>query len=216
VQAGERPKAPYTLDDMADDGVGLLDFLGIDQAHICGASMGGMIVQAMAIRYPQRVLTMTSIMSTTGNPALPPGEREAVEALFSPPAPTREASIDRSLHISSVIGSRGFEVDLEDRRRRAAAAYDRSFFPEGVSRQLAAIAAHGNRKPALADVNIPALVIHGRDDPLVPLAGGIDTHEALPDAELLVIGGMGHDLPRGAWPEIVDAISRTTARKVTA
>lgn len=216
LQAGKRPEAPYTLDDMADDGIGLLDFLGIDKAHVCGASMGGMIVQVMAIRHPDRILTMTSIMSTTGNPQLPPSEPEAMSALLSPPANSREENIERSMQISRVLGGGGFEVDEEDRRRRAGIAYDRSFFPEGFSRQMAAVVAHGNRKPALADVEIPALVIHGREDPLVPLTGGLDTHEALPNAELLVIGGMGHELPRGAWPEIVDAIRRTTARNTVA
>ena len=207
------PKPPYTLDDMADDAIGLLDFLDIEKSHICGASMGGMIVQAMAIRHPGRIHTMTSIMSTTGNPELPPAEPEAMGALLSPPANSREESIERALRISRAIGGRGFEVDEDDRRKRAGIAYDRSFFPEGFARQMAAIVAHGNRKPALAGVEIASLVIHGKDDPLVPLAGGIDTHEALPNAELVVVEGMGHDMPRGAWAEIVDAISRTTARE---
>ena len=212
LQAGERPKTAYTLDDMADDGIGLLDFLGIDKAHICGASMGDMIVQVMAIRHPDRIHTMTSIMSSTGNPELPSAQPRAMAALLSPPANSREENIERSLQISRAFGGGGFEVDEEDRRRRAGIAYDRSFFPEGFSRQMAAVIAHGDRKPALANVEIPSLVIHGREDPLIPLKCGLDTHEALPNAELLVIGGMGHEMPRGAWPDIVDAIARTTSK----
>ena len=211
-RAGEPTDAAYDLDDMADDAAGVLDALGIASAHVCGASMGGMIVQALAIRHRARVRSLTSIMSSTGNPALPPGKPEALAALMGPAGETREAVIERSLSVSKVIGSPGFPRDDAEIRRKAERAFDRAFYPIGVARQMAAVAAHGNRRPALETLSVPALVIHGADDPLVPLEGGIDTHEALRGSRLLVIDGMGHDLPRGAWPQVVSGIAETTSR----
>ena len=210
--SGAPVEAPYTLDDMAADALGLLEALEIERANICGASLGGMIVQAMAINAPERVTSMTSIMSSTGNPDVPPGTPEAMAALMSPPGKTRDEHIERTVRVGSVIGSRVYPADAAEARDRAARAYDRSFYPLGVARQMAAAAAHGNRKPALASLSMPALVIHGKDDPLVPLEGGLDTHEAIPGAELLVVEGMAHDLPRPLWDEIVGGITRLTAR----
>jgi pimeloyl-ACP methyl ester carboxylesterase len=210
LAAGEPVTAPYTLDDMADDGFGLLDALDIGNAHICGASMGGMIVQAMAIRAPKRVKSLTSIMSSTGNRELPPSRPEAMAALMSPPGKDRDETIARSISVSKIIGSPGFPTDEEEIRRRAVEAFDRSFYPVGVARQMVAVAAHGNRKPALQELDVPALVIHGKDDPLVPVEGGVDTHAALRRSKLLVIDGMGHDLPRQIWTQVVASVAELT------
>lgn len=209
---GQPIDAPYTLDDMADDAAGLLDALEINAAHVCGASMGGMIVQALTIRHPQRVRSMVSIMSTTGNPELPPAKPEAMQFLMTPPPTDRAGNIERAVQANRVIGSPGFPADEERLRERAARMYDRSFHPEGVSRQLLGIVASGSRTESLRQVTTPTLVIHGVDDPLVPVEGGMDTHRSIPGSELLLIDGMGHDLPRQAWPRIVDAIRSHTEK----
>ena len=197
--SGEPVDVPYTLDDMAEDGFAVLDHLGLHDAHICGASLGGMIAQTMALKHPNRVRSLISIMSTTGNPDLPPATPAAMEALMSPAATDREGTVERALRNAPIIGSPGFPAD-------------RAFNPAGVARQMAAATVQVNRRPLLESLRIPALVIHGADDPLVPLSGGLDTHEAIPGAELLVIDGMGHDLPRAVWPQIVERISALTAR----
>ena len=211
LMAGEPAEAPYTLDDMAADSFGLLDELDIQSAHICGASMGGMIVQAMALSAPERVRSLTSIMSSTGNPELPPARDEAVAAMLSPAATNRDEAIERTMAVSAVIGSPAYPAPEAEARLRASKAYDRSFYPEGVARQMAAIASHGNRKPALTELDLPALVIHGQADPLVPVEGGRDTHESLKNSRLMLLGGMGHDLPEPLWPQIVQAIDEVTA-----
>lgn len=211
-QQGETIQAPYSLDDLAADALGVLDALDIPEANICGASMGGMVVQAMAINAPERIKTLTSIMSSTGNPELPGSREEAMAAMMSPAATNREEAIERSYKVSRVIGSPGYPAAEEDVKVRAAQTFDRSFYPEGVTRQMAAIAAHGNRKPALGSLSIPSLIIHGKDDPLVPIEGGLDTHEALRGSQLRVIEGMGHDLPEPLWPEIVESITELTVR----
>ena len=207
LAAGERPEVPYTLDDMAEDAVGLLDHLEVDRAHVCGASMGGMIVQTLAIRHPRRLRSMTSIMSTTGNPDVPPSTPEAMAALTSPVPEDLEGYVQRTLAVARVIGSPGFPFDEARLRERARRTFERALHPAGTARQMAAIVAHGNRRPHLERVSVPALVIHGSDDPLVHVQGGHDTHRAIPGAELLLIEGMGHDLPVGAWDRIVDALS---------
>jgi len=208
--AGEAVSAPYTLDDMADDAFGLLDALDIERTHICGASMGGMIVQAMAIRAPRRVKSLTSIMSSTGNRDLPPARPEAMAALLSPPGKTRDEMMTRAISVARTIGSPAFPATEDEIRERALEAFARSFYPMGVARQMAAVAAHGNRKPALEQLALPALVVHGQADPLVPVEGGLDTHAALRGSKLLVIDGMGHDLPRAVWPQIVAGITALT------
>jgi pimeloyl-ACP methyl ester carboxylesterase len=210
--AGEPVEAPYTLDDMAADAADLLAALEIERANICGASLGGMIVQTMAINSPERVTSMTSIMSSTGNPEVPSGTPEAMAALMSPPGKDRDEHIERAVRVGRAVGSRVYPADESEMRDRAARAFDRSFYPLGVARQMAAAAAHGNRKAALAALRVPTLVIHGKDDPLVPVEGGLDTHEAIPEAELLVIDGMAHDLPRPLWGELVGGITRLTER----
>lgn len=209
---GETIEASYTLDDMADDSVGLLDALGIERAHVCGASMGGMIAQTIAIRHPNRISSLTSIMSTTGAPDLPQATPEAMAVLLIPPPTEREANIEHGLKVWRTIGSPGFPFDEERVRGRVTRSFDRCFHPEGVARQLMAILAHGDRTPALASVTAPTLVIHGADDPLVPVECGRATAEATPGADLLIIEGMGHDLPVDAWPEIVDAIAAHTGK----
>ena len=212
LQGGARVEAPYTLDHMADDTAGLLDALEVDAAHVVGASMGGMIAQTLAIRHPKRVRTLTSIMSTTGRPGLPGPTPAALGVLLAPPVAGREANVERGVATWRVIGSPGFRFDEPRIRERAGRAFDRGFHPEGVARQLAAILASGSRRERLAGVRAPTLVIHGEADPLVPVACGVDTADAVPGAELLLVEGMGHDLPRGAWPTILDAIGKLTAR----
>lgn len=204
---GKSIEAPYSLDDMADDAVGLLDALNIEKAHICGASMGGMIVQIMAYRHPTRVLSLTSIMSTTGNPELPQGKPEAMAVLTTPAPEGRVAIIESGLRVVRTIGSSGFPFDEEAARKFSEEAYDRSYYPQGMTRQMVAVIAHGDRRPSLASIKVPTLVIHGSADPLVPIEGGRDTAESIPGAELLIIDGMGHDMPLGAWPQIIDGIS---------
>ena len=209
---GERPAVPYTLDDMADDAAGLLDALGMGSVHVCGASMGGMIAQTVAIRHGGRLRSLVSIMSSTGNPSLPPAQPEAMAVLMTPPPTDRAGSLDAAVRTWRTIGSPGFPFDETRIRERAGRLYDRSFHPQGTARQLAAILAHGSRVEKLREVSAPTLVIHGAADPLVPLEGGRDTARSIPGAELLVIEGMGHDLPEGAWPTLVGAISEHTAK----
>ncbi len=210
--SGEKADAPYTLSDMAADTAALLDGLGIKSAHIVGASMGGMIAQTLAIEHPAKVRTLTSIMSTTGNPALPPATPEAMAVLLSPPVTGREENIERAVSVFRTIGSPGFAFDEAMVRDIAGRSFDRGFHPEGVARQLVAILASGNRKERLASVRVPTLVIHGNKDPLVPFEGGVDTAEAIPGAKLVEIDGMGHDFPRAVWPRIIDEICALAAR----
>jgi pimeloyl-ACP methyl ester carboxylesterase len=197
---------PYSLSDMSDDGFGLLTALGIDQAHVVGASMGGMIVQTMAIEHPERVLSMTSIMSTTSEPDYFKSDPEAMQALMTPPPTEREAYIDNSVRISRIVSSPRY-FDEKFARERATAAFDRCFYPEGATRQMAAVNASGSRETGLRALTVPSLVIHGRRDPLVLLPGGERTAELIPGANLLVLSDMGHDLPRPLWPLITDAIA---------
>ena len=213
LMRGEEIDPPYTIEDMAEDAVGLLDALGIEKAHVCGMSMGGMIAQALAIRHPQRVLSLISIYSTTGNPRLPQPKPDVMQVLLAPPPEEREANIEFTLKVFRTIAGTGFPFDEEWHRKMMGWAYDRAFYPQGAIRQLVAILAQKNRKPALASIAVPTLVIHGTADPLVPFECGKDTAEAVPGAEFKSIDGMGHDLPHGgAWPEIINAIVRHTQK----
>lgn len=213
LMQGEAIKPPYTIEDMAEDAVGLLDALGIEKAHLCGMSMGGMIAQALAIRHPRRVLSLISIYSTTGNPQLPQPKPEAMQVLLTPPPEEREANIEHTLKLFRTIAGPGFPFDEKWHRKMAAQAYDRAFYPQGVARQFIAILAQRNRKAALASISVPTLVIHGTDDPLMPVECGKDTAEAVPGAELKIIDGMGHDVPHGgAWPQIINAIVAHTQK----
>jgi pimeloyl-ACP methyl ester carboxylesterase len=213
--AGSTASASYTLSDMAADTVGLLDQLQLTSAHFVGASMGGMIAQTAAIGYPQRVRSLTSIMSTTGDPSVGQPTRAAMAALLSPPASTRAEAIERTLSIVRVIGSPGFELDEAEIRRRTGVAYDRANDPVGVGRQLVAVAASGDRSAALGSVSVPALVIHGSADPLVDVSGGRATARAIPGAELAVLDGMGHDLPPALWGELTRRIAELVRRAET-
>jgi pimeloyl-ACP methyl ester carboxylesterase len=204
---------PYLLHDMADDAFGLLDHLGIERAHIAGASMGGMIVQTMAIEHPERVLTMTSIMSTTGEPEYGQPHPDAIQALLTPPPTDRAAYIDSAAVTTKVFSSPRY-YDEAKTRERAAAAYDRSFYPEGAARQLAAIFASGDRAEGLRGLHVPTLVIHGRADTLITCSGGDRTAELVPGATLLMLNDMGHDLPEPLWPLIVDAIASHTTHAI--
>lgn len=210
--AGRALEVPYTLDDMADDAAGLLDALGLSGANVCGISLGGMVAQTLAVRHPARVCSLISIMSTTGSRELPPARPEAMQALMAPAPRERAAYVEHSLGTLRAIGSPGFPFDEAAARQLAGRAFDRCFCPQGIARQMAAVIAASSRRAALAGVRVPTLVIHGADDPLVPVEGGIETAGAVPGAELLVIEGMGHDLPRGAWPRIVDAVSALTEK----
>ena len=212
AQAGQKPDVPYTLDDMADDTAGLLDGLEIDAAHVVGASMGGMIAQTLAIRHPARVRSLVSIMSSTGNPELPPAKPDAMALLMRRPAQDRETAIEYNLDARRLLAGPAHAFDEQRARRNAERAYDRSFYPEGQGRQTAAVVAHGNRTESLSKLDVPTLVIHGDSDPLVPVEGGRDTARCVPGAELMIIEGMGHDLHPADWPRIVDAIHAHTEK----
>lgn len=209
-EAGQEISAPYALSDMAADAVALLDHLGIDAAHVVGASMGGMIVQEMAINHPSRVLSMTSIMSSTGNPNDGASDPGAMEALLTPPPPGRDAAIEANVAMSKIIS--GSLWDEAESRERSAESYDRSFWPQGVAFQIAAIASSGDRTDALRQLDVPTLVIHGREDSLITLGGGLATAEAIPGADLVVYGQMGHDMPATYWPQMADAITGVAGR----
>ena len=208
LQRGESIKPPYTIEDMANDAVGLLDALKIEKAHICGASMGGMIVQLIAIRHPNRVLSLISIMSTTGNPNLPQAKPEAMQALITPVPSEREANIEEVVKRRRIVYGSGFPFPEETIRKEVAALYDRSYYPQGMVRQLIAVLGSESRVPLLGSIKVPTLVIHGSDDPLVPVEGGKDTAASIPGAELLIIDGMGHCIPSETWPQVVEAIAK--------
>ena len=210
-ERGETVPVPYQISNMADDAFALLDSLGIERAHVCGASMGGMIAQTMAVLNESRLRSLTCIMSATGNPEVVMSEPEAFAAILSPPGKTREEAIRRSVQVGEVIGSPELMDPLDERVSRATQAYDRSFYPEGVSRQMCAIAASGNRRPSLEQLNLPTLVVHGKEDKLVLPDCGRDTHEAISGSRLLMVDGMGHDLPKARWPVIVQAITELTS-----
>ena len=205
---GLKPKVPYTLADMADDGAGLLDALGIAKAHIVGASMGGMIAQHFASRHADKCLSLTSIFSSTGNPKLPPAKPEALKALVTRPKSTDEETlVEHGMMLARTIGSPGYPTADERLRERTRASVRRSFYPEGPTRHLSAIVADGDRREMLETISVPTLVLHGEDDPLVPCEGGRDTAAAIPGAKLKTIPGWGHDLPLELVDELVDAIA---------
>jgi pimeloyl-ACP methyl ester carboxylesterase len=212
VSRGDIPAAramlPYSLPDMADDGLGLLTALGIEQAHVVGSSMGGMIAQLMAISHPARVLTLTSMMSSTGEPAFGRPTPAAQQALFDPRPADREgyiATSERALTWSS----RRY-ANLHEIRELAARSYDRAYYPAGVGRQLGAMLLAGSRADALKALDVPTLVIHGTDDTLIDPSGGRRTAELVPGATLLLIADMGHDRPRELWDDLCDAIEAHT------
>ncbi|MGY1720820.1 alpha/beta fold hydrolase [Blastococcus sp. SYSU DS0552] len=212
ILGGDRSSVAYSLTDLAEDTVGLLDTLGLDSAHVVGASMGGMIAQLVAISHPDRVRSLTSIMSTTGDPAVGAPDEAAMGVLLAAPAGDREGAIQRVVDTYRVIGSPGFEFDEAAVRDRAGLSFDRAYDPAGVARQLAAILTTHDRTADLARVAVPTLVIHGEQDSLVNVSGGRATAAAVPGAELLVVDGMGHDLPREVWPQLTDRITALIER----
>ncbi len=211
--AGDLSSASYRLDDMADDCAGLLDHLGVSAAHVVGASQGGMIGQTLAIRRGDRVLSLTSIMSTTGNVGVGQPHPEALPTLLGSPPPDRDGFEEFVVGVWRVIGSPGFDPDEDALRARARASYDRGIHPDGTARQLLAILASGDRTASLAELDLPTLVIHGTDDVLIDVSGGEATAAAIPGAELVLVDGMGHDLPRRLWPRFVDLIVTNAARR---
>jgi pimeloyl-ACP methyl ester carboxylesterase len=207
--------ASYSLEDMADDAAGLLRHLGVDAAHVMGASLGGMIAQTLAIRHPARVRSLCSIMSTTGNRRVARARPRAARTLLSTPPRDRDGYIDHVVQSFRIVGSPGFPFDEARLRARLRTSFDRGRDPVGARRQLVAIAASGDRTRALQALNVPTLVVHGLEDPLVPPSAGRATAAAIPGARLLEIAGMGHDLPRDVWPQVVGAIEQNAARSVT-
>ena len=203
---GEVVDVPYKLIDMAKDAIGLLDALKIDKAHICGVSMGGMIAQTIAIHFPNRVHTLISIMSTTSDPALPQTTPEAMNVLLALPESEREENIKQGIETWKILSGGVLPFNEEFARKRVTRAYDRSFYPEGSGRQLAAIIASGSRKKELKTVKIPSLIIHGDGDPLIPIEGGEDTAKSIPNAKFVKIEGMGHDIPLEIAPKIISEI----------
>jgi pimeloyl-ACP methyl ester carboxylesterase len=202
---------PYTLKDMADDGIGVMDALGIESAHVVGASMGGMIVQLMAVHHGHRLMSMTSIMSTTGNGKLPQAEKHAMEALIAPlKGMDEETLVAHGLNIARNIGSpesEAFPFDAEAQRERVLKNMRRSVYPAGLPRQLAAIIDDGCRRARLASVTTPTLVLHGEADPLVKLEAGEDTARHISGARLVTIPGWGHDIPLPLIPRVAGEIT---------
>jgi pimeloyl-ACP methyl ester carboxylesterase len=212
VIGGDHSQVAYLLADLADDAAGLLTALGIEAAHVIGVSMGGMIVQELLLRHPDRVLTACSIMSTTGAPEVGQPSTAAIAALLTPPATNREEAIAKGMASWRVFESPAYPHAEEYLREQEAAFYDRAFHPAGSARQLAAIIASPDRTPGLKAVTTPTLVLHGESDPLINISGGRATAAAIPDAELRTYPGMGHDLPPQLWDTYVDEITANAAR----
>lgn len=210
VAEGRPADVPYDLNDMADDVVGLMDALELESAHVAGISMGGMIVQQVGIRHPSRVRSLTSIMSTTGEPGLPGPTPEASAVLTTPAPAERGAYVEHQVKNAQVIGSPGFPFDEDAYRELAGQVFDRAFDPMGIARQMAAVIASGNRREALEAIDLPTLVIHGDSDPLIPLPCGEATANAIPKARFEIIPGMGHDIPEGAIPRLVAELATHT------
>lgn len=212
LMQGEAVEVPYTLDDMANDAVGLLEALEVGGAHLVGVSMGGMIAQLIAINHPERVYTLTSIMSATGYPPAHLPKPEAAMLLFSPSPEERSAYIEHMLNTWRILSGQVFHFDEDHWRDFLGKVYERGRYPEGFGRQLAAIYASGSRKESLRSVMVPTLVIHGDADPLVRVESGVETAETIPGAKLMIIEGMGHHLHPEAWQQIVKAIAELTHR----
>jgi len=199
---------------MADDAVGVMDALGIRSAHVCGASMGGMIAQHMAVRHPQRLKSVTLMMTTSGSRRLPGPTLKVRSALISRPADTSkiDSIVDHYVRLYRLIGSPGYPATDEYLKERLGFSVRRSYRPQGTARQMVAIAADGNRSPWLGQIKLPVQIIHGRDDPLVPVAAGHDLAGKIKEAEIDVIDGMGHDLPKPLWPRFTAGIAGAAGR----
>ena len=215
VAQGRRPDVPYTLRDMAADAVGLMDGLSIGRAHLVGRSMGGMVAQLVASEYPRRVMSLTSIMSSTGNPALPSAAPDVMAMLTRPaPHPVGDEAgfLAHSLGFARRIAGSGYPFDEEAHRALILEETRRAYDPSGFGRQIAAIAATGDNRSRLAKITAPTLVVHGADDPLVAPAAGMDTASCIHGADLMVIDGMGHDLPPHLYKRVSDAIIANALR----
>lgn len=213
LAAGQKPVSAYTLHDMAADAAGVLAAFSVQRAHIVGASMGGMIAQLVAVNHPERTLSLTSIMSTTGNPSLPPAKPEAMAVLMTrPPANDFEAFVTHGIKAQKTIGSPGYPTDEAELRARIVADFQRSNYIDGVGRQMAAIAACGDRREVLKGIVAPTVVVHGESDPLVPIEGGLDTAANIRGAEFRSVPGMGHDLPAALYATVSDSIEAAAAR----
>lgn len=209
---GDAASASYLLGDMADDAAGLIDALSLDAVDVVGVSMGGMIAQGLAIRHPRRVRSLTLIMSTTGAPGVGESSPAALAVLLQAPPRDRHEIAERAVANARVTGSPGYPADHDAIRRRAARAYDRAVDPMGVGRQLVAVLASGDRTPALRDLDVPTVVVHGAADPLIDVSGGEALAKAIPGAELDVVDGLGHDLPQALWPRIFERIDQAVRR----
>ncbi|KLL13101.1 alpha/beta hydrolase [Protofrankia coriariae] len=212
VMSGNADAAPYTLDDMAADAVGLMDALGWRSAHIFGISMGGMIAQIVALSFPDQVRSLTSISATTGSHGVGHAARDATAVVLRPMVASREAYVDGAERAHNIVGSAEFSPDREWIRRQAGLAWERRYDPHGTARHLTAILATGDLTPDLARLEIPALIVHGANDPLIPVASGRLTAAAIPSAELLEIDGMGHDIPRQVWDRLLDKLDDVAHR----
>ncbi len=212
ILGGAAAHPAYLLADMADDGAGLLDALEIESAHVLGISLGGMIAQSLAIQHPGRVRSLVSIMSTTGDPSVGAPHPETVAILLAAAPPARQSVVDQAVTTWRVIGSPGFPFDEDRVRTNAGAAYDRAFHPAGAARQLVAIASSPDRTAALANVNVPTLVVHGEDDVLIDPSGGRATAAAIPGAAWWGVPGMGHDVPPELFDELADRVGRLAER----
>jgi len=206
-------RSPYTLADMASDAIGILDSLGIASAHVCGASMGGMIAQHMAHRAPSRVKSLTLMMTSSGARRLPAPSLKVQKALISrPPSHTLEGIVEHYVKLYALIGSPAYPTDAEWLRERFSLSVRRSYRPAGTARQMIAIAADGDRSRLLGAIGMPTQIVHGEADPLVPVAAGRDLKAKIPAAAIDLIAGMGHDLPRALWPRFVADIAEAAAR----
>lgn len=212
ILGGDKSSIAYSIEDMADDTVGLIDALGLASAHVAGLSMGGMIAQSLAIRHPARVRSLASIMSTTGDRAVGQASSEALALVGRRGPVERSAAIEHGLLVWRTLRSPKYFFDEAEVRARVARAYDRSFYPDGSARQAAAIVSQRDRTAGLGGVKVPAVVIHGADDPLINISGGEATARAIPGARLVVVPGMGHDLPEGVWPIVIDALTENAKR----
>ncbi|HEY1989116.1 MAG TPA: alpha/beta hydrolase [Acidimicrobiales bacterium] len=214
LRDGKDPDVAYRLADMATDGLAVLDDLGIERAHVMGVSMGGMIVQQLAIDHPERLLSMTSVMSTTGDPDVGRSTPEAFAILTGPPATDRASAIARNLEGARTFGSPG-HYDPDRQAQQAGEAFDRGFYPAGVARQMIGVLASGSRAEALRSVKVPALVLHGDADTLIDISGGRHTAECIPGARFEVMEGMGHDYPPAYWDRWVELVADHTGVAAT-